>query len=137
MCRDHRSPPGKLPKVIVIGQLEKDRLIQIDQQRDRLRESVARGRNNRIGTTKTRGSRFLRKGCLDFVDGVREVGHLGVELSHQTFQPVDAVEDLDTLRMRIESDLEWSAHGGHLERTKIICYIIPPVLANRHIRFTQ
>lgn len=77
---------------------------------------MARGRNNRIDTTKTRELSFLRKGCLDFVDGGREMGHLSVELGHQIFQPVDAVEDFDALCMRIESDLEWPAHGGHLRR---------------------
>lgn len=51
---------------------------------------------------------------LHLVDGIREMGHLGIELRYQTLQPIDAVEDLDALRMRIVPDLERSAHGGHL-----------------------
>lgn len=82
---------------------------------------MVRRRNNRIGRTKTRELSFLRKGCLNFVHGVREVGHLGVELGNQTFQPVNAVEDLDALRMRIESDFKWSAHSGHLRKKQVFC----------------
>ena len=41
------------------------------------------------------------------------MSHLGVELRNETLEPLDTVEHLDTLGVRIESDLEWSAHGAH------------------------
>lgn len=39
--------------------------------------------------------------------------HLQVELPHQVVQPVDAVEHLDALGVRVVPDLVRPAHGGH------------------------
>lgn len=53
------------------------------------------------------------------------MGHLGIELRYQTLQPINAVKDLDALRMRIVSDLEWSTHGSHLqEKSRFVKLVI-------------
>lgn len=81
---------------------------------------MVRGRNNRIRHDEDAAElAALREvSRFHFVDGVREVGHLGVELRKQILQPVDAVEDLDALRVRVESHLERPAHSCHLRREK-------------------
>lgn len=55
----------------------------------------------------------LAEGLAQFVDGIRQVQDLSVELCHECVQLVDRVQDLDALRVRVESHLEGSRHGGH------------------------
>lgn len=52
----------------------------------------------------------LRERGLHFVEGVRDVGKLDVELGYRTFEPLDAVKDLDLLRVRVVPDLERPRH---------------------------
>ena len=77
---------------------------------------MIRSKNSRINITKLRNFSFLRKmSRLHFSVGIREMGHLGVELGNQILQSINAIEDFDVLRMRIIPDLERPAHGGHLQ----------------------
>lgn len=55
----------------------------------------------------------LAEGLAQFVDGIRQVQDLGVELCHECVQLVYRVQDLNALRVRVESNLEGSRHGGH------------------------
>lgn len=60
-----------------------------------------------------------------FIDSICEVDHLSVELGNQTLQSINAIEDFYALRMRIESDLEWSTHGSHLqEKPRLVIKLV-------------
>lgn len=51
-------------------------------------------------------------GSLHFVDGVREVKHLCVQLVHQWLQLLYGIQYLDPSRVWVEPDLEGSGHLG-------------------------
>lgn len=66
-----------------------------------------------VCSTQQKNERRLEDwGSLHFVDGVREVQHLCVQLLHQGFQFLHGIQYLDPSCMRVEPDLEGSGHLG-------------------------
>lgn len=55
----------------------------------------------------------LTERLAQFVNGVRQVQDLSVELGDQCVQLVHGVEDFDALSVRVESHLERAGHGWH------------------------
>lgn len=53
------------------------------------------------------------EGTTHLGDGIAQVQDLGVHLLDEGFQFINGVEDLNTLGVRVEADLEWAGHGRH------------------------
>lgn len=56
---------------------------------------------------------LLVRGRFHFIDGIRQVKNLGVELVHKRFKLRNIIEHFDATGVRIESHLERPRHGRH------------------------